>query len=415
MHNDRIPAFLLGLGAAAALGSQAASAHIRTSLPVHRGITLAASTSGTPAWFQTLPDARCFVGAGARSLTVYADDNGIVRLSLQPLRGAAPTTQLTVACDSATGHVTFPLTIRTTTGVVRTSRPPMVADRTLDLPSGFDPVAASDADLDRYGYPPRPDSSASPDAYAEWVQAVRSVRIHVAPSGVVRTDRVQGNTTSGNWSGIVAKGGGGQYTKAIGKWVVPTVFTDGDHSPAYSSLWVGIDGYTSGDIVQDGSESDAAVVLGFLITTYYVWIEYYPDQGSTELGNFDVNPGDQMYMTAKTCRNTHHQLMGCFYLVDQTLGEATKAYERPPNAKFTGNTAEWILERPTVNGSLYDLPDYIAAAASDMIAYDTTAGKYKSYGAESYDLVSMYHHSDLLSRPVSSGKTTATYFWQNFI
>jgi Peptidase A4 family len=415
MHYARIPGFLLGLGAAAALGSQAASAHVRASSSPARGITLAASPTGTPAWFQTLPDARCFIGAGARSLTIYADDNGIARLSLRPLAGAAPTVQLTAACDNATEHVTFPLTIHTSTRPMQYARPPVVADRTLNLPRGFDPVTASDADLDRYGYPPRPDANANADAYAEWVQAVQAVRVHVAPSGVVRTDRVEGNATSGNWSGMVAKGAGGQFTKAVGKWVVPLALTDDNHSPAYSSLWVGLDGYTSGDIVQDGSESDAAVLLGFLVTTYYVWIEYYPDNGSTELSNFDVNPGDQMYMSAKTCRNTHHQLIGCFYLVDQTQGEATKAYERPPHASFAGNNAEWILERPTVGGSLYDLPDYVVAATTDMLAYDTTAGKYKAYGNESYDAVSMYHHSDLMSLVEFSSKTAATFFWQNFI
>ena len=134
MHNARIPGFLLGLGAAAALCSQAASAHVRTPSAASRGITLVAATTGTPVWFQTLANARCFIGAGARSVTVHADDNGVVRLSLQPLAGAAPTIRLTAACDNANARVTFPVTVRTTTRPVRYARPPVVADQTLRLP-----------------------------------------------------------------------------------------------------------------------------------------------------------------------------------------------------------------------------------------------------------------------------------------
>jgi len=41
-------------------------------------------------------------------------------------------------------------------------------------PAGFDPLAAADADLARYGYPPHPDPQANPDGYAIWARNVRA-------------------------------------------------------------------------------------------------------------------------------------------------------------------------------------------------------------------------------------------------
>jgi hypothetical protein len=35
-------------------------------------------------------------------------------------------------------------------------------------PADFDPVTASDSELKRYGFPPRPDAHKAPEAYRHW-------------------------------------------------------------------------------------------------------------------------------------------------------------------------------------------------------------------------------------------------------
>ena len=44
---------------------------------------------------------------------------------------------------------------------------------TIDAPAaGFDPITASAEELQRNGFPPRPDQNAEPKAYATWVKAM---------------------------------------------------------------------------------------------------------------------------------------------------------------------------------------------------------------------------------------------------
>ena len=58
---------------------------------------------------------------------------------------------------------------------------------------------------------------------------------------------------------------------------------------AYSSVWVGIDGYTSSTVEQIGTESD--IVNG--VPEYSVWYETYP-QGSVDITTMKVSPGDSV-------------------------------------------------------------------------------------------------------------------------
>ncbi|MGC1254101.1 MAG: hypothetical protein WA867_01000 [Candidatus Acidiferrales bacterium] len=44
-------------------------------------------------------------------------------------------------------------------------------------PAGFDPLTASDKELTRYGFPPRPDPEKAPEAYAHWQKLVSVPRI----------------------------------------------------------------------------------------------------------------------------------------------------------------------------------------------------------------------------------------------
>ena len=69
-----------------------------------------------------------------------------------------------------------------------------------------------------------------------------------------------------------------------GSWTVPTASTK---TSGYSSVWVGIDGYSSSTVEQVGTEAD---VSGGTVT-YYAWYEAYPS-ASVKIGSFTVKPGD---------------------------------------------------------------------------------------------------------------------------
>lgn len=108
-------------------------------------------------------------------------------------------------------------------------------------PAGFNPLTASDVELEQYGFPPRPPQSDSA-RYSVWKRAARATR--VAPqliptniyNGPVRNVKIglpmksaaQGttcNSNSDNWGGYAVTGANGTFTVNHGDvsadWSVP--------------------------------------------------------------------------------------------------------------------------------------------------------------------------------------------------
>jgi hypothetical protein len=86
----------------------------------------------------------------------------------------------------------------------------------------------------------------------------------------------EGNFASNNWSGGVIQGNG-NWTTAVGTWVIPTVSEptepQGEEGGWNSSSWVGIDGaFGSDDVLQAGIEQR---VDGSGNTSYVAWYEWF--------------------------------------------------------------------------------------------------------------------------------------------
>src|SRR5205085_9108488 len=84
--------------------------------------------------------------------------------------------------------------------------------------------------------------------------------------------------TSSNWSGYAAESNINSpssyfVNKVVGTWTVPSV-TCGIAN-TYSSLWVGIDGYSDNSVEQLGTEQDCSSGS----PSYYAWFEMYPHPG----------------------------------------------------------------------------------------------------------------------------------------
>src|SRR3984885_7556897 len=98
-------------------------------------------------------------------------------------------------------------------------------------------------------------------------------------------------TSSTNWSGYAADSG--TYTSVSSSWVQPTG-TCSSRTDQYSSFWVGLDGYSSDSVEQDGTDTDC--VNGK--PQYYGWYETYPNP-SYNFGS-TVQPGDTMTASVTT-------------------------------------------------------------------------------------------------------------------
>jgi hypothetical protein len=279
---------------------------------------------------------------------------------------------------------------------------------TIDAPpAGFDPIMASDADLAYHGFPPRPDQSAQPKAYAMWFKAMKASKTRMMPK-LERTAIFHGpmkpgtaanptaveyqpllamqssNTAySSNWSGYVDFSGATSYGSSsfyyiVNSFVVPVAeqaFGACTGGWDYGSAWNGIDGWGSPDVLQAGIEFDAYCLSILGVTSrasyYSAWYEWYP-YGEVRIGGFPIAPGDDMYVEVWHTSSTQ----GYAYLVNYNNNQSVEVgFTAFPGFQLKGNSAEWVVERPTVNGSLANLTNFIWAPFWDTYAY-TEAGNF---------------------------------------
>ena len=270
-------------------------------------------------------------------------------------------------------------------------------------PEGFDPVAASNAELARYGFPSRPNPFArGAMPYAVWVRAMRAAKIRVEPQVRV-TDRrhvpliaahragsVQAGTMgSYNWSGeLLLSGatgyGASSYTEILAQWLVPAVQEPVGSCAGYDVMatWVGIDGAagTSSDVLQAGTEGDTGCSNGVTTQNFYPWFEWYPGY-EYQITNFVVYRGASVFVVVQavnptTANVTFVNLQNNTYVVGQVTA--------PAGTSLKGSSAEWIVERPSINNVLGTLADFGFEQMSSEIAYvasQINTGNYDVPGA----------------------------------
>ena len=249
----------------------------------------------------------------------------------------------------------------------------------------FKPAMASDEDLARYGFPPRPNKNTNPQGYAMWERAMQAAKHRwtgpltphpeamstpMMPAkrpakDVVHSDTVTTEYTT-NWSGV---GNSNTLTKwnpktsfdsVYSQFNVPVVqqaFDVCDGGYDWEVTWNGIDGFKNGTVLQGGSSSQAYCKSNSTKQIYYAWIEWYPSYPIVEA--FSVNPGDDMYV------NSYSPNGGCnpgqvFVEDETTLAYGTYQLTWENGPCLVGNGAEIVVERPYGdNGKNYPLANYI--------------------------------------------------------
>jgi hypothetical protein len=260
-------------------------------------------------------------------------------------------------------------------------------------PANFNPLSASDADLESYGFPPRPNARHNPEASAHWKRAVsiprvanpvlRQTRIYNGPAQqLLLNTKIHNGTatnqtqmTSINWSGYAITTPMSTFTNngswVLQEWVVPIAqqaFGVCNGFSDYSSQWSGFDGAnpTDDDVLQAGTEADAFCPP--FQTLYSAWIEWAPNP-EVRVSVPTVEPGNLMFSEVWY---TNTPPFGHAYLANITLQQsAAYAFNPPSGVIFNGDSVEWILERPTIKGRLTDLTNYVADQYNTEEAYDT--------------------------------------------
>ncbi len=287
------------------------------------------------------------------------------------------------------------------------------------VPDGFDPVAATASELQDFGYPRRPEQSDT-KAYSRWLQAVSTTRI--TPE-LVKTDRFHrpnqrtgtsqtvnntAHSTSGNWSGWSLIGGSPVFDEVVGLWIVPSVNNQFSKINGYMSEWVGIDGNcTCNDLIQDGTEQQWTNGKA----TYYAWIEFIPES-EVIIPNFPVAPGDVIYAySAVGVKNG--VITGFYYMANYNTRKSVSAsLSIPPKTKFSGLSAEWIVERTEVGGSFTNpLPDYAYTYMDDAYAYRSGSTHAINYSAGPNENIVMTQGSTSLSKSFAQDANSIWFQW----
>jgi hypothetical protein len=256
-------------------------------------------------------------------------------------------------------------------------------------PAGFDPSTASAADLELYGYPPRPATN-EPDELADWKKqtnpALRRViphllhtDIHHRPLSIVKMGT--NSAFSLNWSGYAVVHTEPSFNSVKGSWIVPSVQPPfgGCAGYVYSSEWVGIDGFSNDLAFQAGAAADAACSGGKI---YYPWVEWLPGaEAELELPTgYTFKRGDYIIVTVDaTDFSDGKSSSGELIFTDvtgnwQISGALTAA--SLDGTYIVGDSAEWIVERPEVGNTLSSLANYIADAWSGAKATDSNQAIY---------------------------------------
>ncbi len=394
-----------------------------------QGFTIAPNAEATIV-LKTQSDAACDlheVGTSdSRFMRFYANGDGYVKIHANAREGIEGRVQLD--CSSKGQIISYPLHLLASS--TPTSEMPAPQSK-MPVPKGSKVRPAlteaqaqslTDAQLDELGYPARPDVLTSPDQYAKWLDRV-SQPMTVLPTHLLSTNvtATPASYTSSNWSGLEAHSKTQhQYSAVSAIWEVPPiVLASSDGNTDYSAFWVGLDGDGTKDLVQAGTEQDAQEFLGIVFTNYYTWSELLPNQ-PTENFVSSVNAGDEMEVevwigTGSGAPNPNGRL-GSFRITDVTQGQEWRFDTALDGTKYNGTEAEWIMERPTVGGSLPELSAYLITSMEDADVLNAKTNTWVKSGTAANRNISMYKGKDLLSESVWLGKGTNViqFLWINY-
>jgi hypothetical protein len=152
---------------------------------------------------------------------------------------------------------------------------------------------------------------------------------------------------STNWSGYADTHTTSTYSKVTGSWTEPKGACTSATSLA--AFWVGIDGYSSTSVEQEGTIIEC--ISG--VAHYATWWEMYPANAVQIVGT-TVKPGD--HITASTIRTgTSYKLT----VTDSTTpANSFSTTQSCAAATCVDSSTEWIAEAPSGSAGLYPLANF---------------------------------------------------------
>jgi len=202
------------------------------------------------------------------------------------------------------------------------------------------------------------------------------------------------NTTSQstNWSGYAAASG--TFTSVSASWTEPTAKCS---KTAYSSFWVGLDGYNSSTVEQTGTDSDCSGST----PKYYAWYEMYPAY-PVNLSK-TVKPGDSM--SASVTAGSNHSFT--LVISDSTQNWTFQVKKTLTSAKQS--SAEVIAEAPSSISGVLPLANFGTVNFSNADANGQAIGNFNPV-----EIVMVTSNKTVKAQPSAlSGGTSFSDTWKH--
>jgi hypothetical protein len=245
-------------------------------------------------------------------------------------------------------------------------------------------------------------------ARAALVRDLRTPDTAIFPQGTPAVSRARASTQASdvNWAGYAdVSTANGTFTNVSGSWTVPKLTCTKEDR--ITSDWVGLDGFSSATVEQDGTASQCFEGTA----VYYSWYEMYP-AGTVEVGA-SVTAGDKI--SASVARSGSSYTLK---LTDstRTANSFTKTASCPTST-CVDTSAEWIAERPafTTTGIV---PEAQFSSVKFSSASETAGGKTSTisgYPGTNYDITCLDSTGtyDIVATSGLTGGNAFTSTWKN--
>jgi hypothetical protein len=249
--------------------------------------------------------------------------------------------------------------------------------------------------------------SASTQAAALAKAAIKKLTIgqHGADQrrGVTSPSNIKGlsQVSSTNWSGYADTGS--SFSKVSAKWTEPSA-TCSSRTTQLAAFWVGIDGYSSSSVEQDGT-----LIECYLGTAYqYTWWEMYPTNSVQTVGQ-TVAAGDSITATV-TRSGTSYALA----VTDSThTADSFSTTQTCSASSCVDTSAEWIAEAPSGSSGVYPLADFHSwTASSASVTAGSTSGSISSFTDDEITMIDSSGATKALPGALNSGGTGFSVTWE---
>lgn len=317
-------------------------------------------------------------------------------------------------------------------------------------PAGLDLLGASEAELEPFGIPPCPDPVVEPKAAHIWKQAFltpsKFIRAELEPVASKWDCNGSGMMTAGTdaaltWSGAVLQPGAdgeaplGPFASVYGEFDVPFVeaLDPSNPVPIAVAFWVGLDGWVENSPAASRNQVLQCGVTSLLAPgpvrpeppdpevarpNFFAWVEWYVAGIASPprvIRNLPIGVSD--HVTASVIITKPGLCICAVNNVTRSRAAivAMIAAPTPSDAAPYGASAEWIAERPGVDGhGASDLPRFTPITFQSCVAADASQDESGLILAQAVNMERL-GPADTLATAEITDNTTVTVTWQSFI